>query len=176
MLSNTSTSEMRMVRHVLPTSAVRPAPCLHDFASALEKSKGPSPSIDFSKATKLKEITLRPAGHSIAWVTEALKTIGTHHKDLLEVSIYPDFLDTPIGNYAIFRGTVKEDDLQRWVELDCVLIGLMESHAVRVEVIYHSKGVEEEVYKCMKELLPEITQRCGAGPARDSTEKYWELS
>ena len=61
----------------------------------------PASSIDFLKATKLKNVSLRCGTSSIVWITMALNTITLEHKYLREISIHiyfgsiPSFICSP---------------------------------------------------------------------------------
>jgi hypothetical protein len=45
-------------------------------------------SIDLSKATKLKDVVFQPRSREVEWVTMALQTITSKHRDLRQISIH----------------------------------------------------------------------------------------
>ena len=115
-------------------------------------------SIDFSKATKLKSVVLRVQENSVLWVTGALKTITSGHRDLREVAIHivfiiSAFVDDPVNA----RRTVTGDQTYAlWMGLDRLLVRLSELGAVRVKVRYRLRGRNKEMREYVESLLPEV--------------------
>ena len=92
----------------------------------------------------------------------ALKTITSMHKDFMEVSIYVPFdfripyaFDPPIPSIQV----VEEEIGRQWMDLDCLLVQLHESHAICVKVV----GRKKETREYVEGLLPEMTRRASTG-------------
>jgi hypothetical protein len=110
-----------------------------------------APSINFSKATKLKEVTLKFYRCPISWAVSALKTITSSHRDLQRISIYFPFSA---------RDMVDQDTYDQWRDLDRILVHLWESHAIRVNPLFGVGGEQREgVSEWAGALLPEANKR-----------------
>ena len=113
----------------------------------------PGVSVDFSKATKLREVTFRFYRGYVAWVTMALKTITPAHRDLRQISIH-----IPVRA----KDTLSEEICRQWTELDCTLVRLWESRAIIVMGVYGVERVEwKAVCEYIQGLLPQMTRRGG---------------
>lgn len=112
-------------------------------------------SIDFSKATKLTNVVLRPKDRSIAWVIMALRTLTSKHGDLREVAIHINFYTilAAFDNPVDARRIVGDQIYALWMELDHLLVQLSESGVVHVRVRCLLSGKKKE---CVKGLLPEM--------------------
>ena len=122
----------------------------------------PAASIDLSKATKLKKVSLRSRKSSIVWTTMALNTITLEHKDLQEISIHIRFGSIPsfIRNHANPEQAAGEKVYRWWMDLDHLLVRLCESHGVSVMVkYYYYSNKKEEVLRFVEGALPETMKR-----------------
>lgn len=95
----------------------------------------------------------------------ALKTITARHRDLQEVAIRIHFPFALAGDPVDLRQTIGADVFWKWADLDHILVRIMESHAVRIKVMYHPLRSKEELCEYMKELLPGVTGRGRVEPA-----------
>jgi len=117
-------------------------------------------SIDFSEATKLREVVFRPKLLHIAWVIMAVQTITPKHKDLQRISIKFPHLRRPIATGVNVRQLIRKETYWQWMDLDRLLVQLWESRIVRPKIVYSAaKGKEEMVCEWIRDLLPEITER-----------------
>jgi hypothetical protein len=110
-----------------------------------------APPVNFSKATKLKEIMFKFHRRHTAWVVSTLKTITSDHRDLQHILIYFPFSA---------RDMVDEDTYNQWRDLDRILVQLWESHAIRVNPIFDAGEEKREgVSEWVGALLPEANKR-----------------
>jgi len=107
-------------------------------------------SIDLSKATKLKQVVFRFNTLHVMWITMALQTITSNHRDLQQIQIYIPSRSTSIRN--------QETDRQ-WMDLDRHLVQLWESHAISTKVIYSAAMEKKATFEWIMNLLPETTKR-----------------
>ena len=113
------------------------------------------PSLDLSKATKLKDIAFQTEQRSIEWVTTALQTITPQHQDLRQVLIHLPYYLTFSGLFANIRQLVGEASYEKWLCLDRLLVQLWESHSIRPKVVSATAQKKESIGV----LFPEITER-----------------
>ena len=117
-------------------------------------------SIDFSKATTLRDAVFLPVSLSIEWVTLALQTITPKHRDLRQISIHVPYRRTFASVPANVRQIIGEPVFGQWLALDRVLVQVWESHSICPKIMYIAPGKEKKVMDaCMGYLLPEITKR-----------------
>ena len=108
-------------------------------------------SLNFSKATKLRDLVFRPKQQAIKWVAMALQTITPDHKDLRGISIYVNAVET--------EQTLGEATRRQWLDLDRLLIQLWESHSIRPTVRCARPGGQgKAMERHIRFLLPEITK------------------
>ena len=108
------------------------------------------PSLDLSKATKLKEVVFNYY-RNIQWITTAIKTIES--KNLQQIAIF-SYASTPIS----FQ--IKEAVRQEWQDLDHQLVQLWTSHSIRPKIMYRrGQGGADEARGLVQRLLPELTRR-----------------
>jgi len=86
----------------------------------------------------------------------ALETITSKHRDFQQISIYIPRFVVVTGDSVSVRQAVGEEIYGDWVELDRLLVGFLELHAVRPRIVY-----DAAVGWCKRvgELLPEMTAR-----------------
>ena len=132
------------------TLADEPPPCL----------------LDLSGATKLRNVvfTCGPESRQSGWITEALGTLTSEHKNLLQISIL-----IPWPRHFTIDGdriTIKcaEDPGSRWWLLDHFLAKFLDSRSVRLEVMCPEVNFRTDIrMKGMRDwavlLLPEATKR-----------------
>ena len=108
-----------------------------------------APSLDFSKATKLKHVELNYS-RSIQWITMAIKTIES--KNLQQITVFS------YGGTISFQ--IKEAVPQEWQDLDHLLVQFWTSHSIRPKIMYRrNQGGEDEARGFVQRLLPELTRR-----------------
>jgi len=121
----------------------------------------PSPaSLDLSKATKLRDATFWSGSPRADWITMALQTITPKHREFQQISIYVPYYLTCFDVGDSVRRIVGETDYRQWLDLDCLLVHLWESHSIRPRVVCATLGDREQSTKyCVGRLLPKITRR-----------------
>jgi len=116
--------------------------------------------LDFSNAYKLKEVVFRVETLSAVWMTLALETITSAHRNFHHISIHITEHIPSIANYASPRETFGETFYGQLMNLDRLLVQFWESRGIRPKVGYNvsrrGKGVMFEYIGC---LFPEITKR-----------------
>ena len=117
-------------------------------------------SIDLSKATKLRSVVLRVQEHSVLWVTMALKTITSRHRDLREVTFYITIATNSafVNKSDNARQIIGDQTYALWMDLDRLLVQLSELGAIRVRVRCWSSGGNKQMHKYFKSLLPEVAR------------------
>jgi len=122
-------------------------------------SHSPTP-LDLSKATKLRHVTFRSGSQKVDWITMVLQTITPKNRELRQVSIHVPYELTCFDVGYDIRKIVGEADYRQWLDLDCLLIQLWESHSIRPRVVCTTLWENEQNTKyCIGCLLPEITGR-----------------
>ena len=122
----------------------------------------PTASIDFSEATKLKEVVFRLTTDRlpVTWIITALQTITSKHRDLRQISIHVRHASFPIADPANVRKIVGEVSYIQWMDLDRLLVQFWESRTVRPRIVYYAaEGQKEAMWECIGSLLPQITER-----------------
>ena len=91
----------------------------------------------------------------------ALQTITPKHQDLRQIMIWLSYYLTLCGVGTEVRWTVGVAKYGQWLDLDCLLVRLWESHSIRPKVIVPTKRADQK--KNMRggigSLLPETTKR-----------------
>ena len=114
------------------------------------------PSVDLSKAIKLKDVVFQPGLERVEWVIKALQTITPEHRDLLQLTIDIPLNLTVAGFVANGEEAVGEQAHGQWLDLDRLLVQFWESRSIRPKVVYTMGfGMRDFV----ESLLPEITKR-----------------
>jgi hypothetical protein len=102
--------------------------------------------IDLSKAKKLKRVLFRVSEQFITWVTVAVKTVTSEHKDLQHISIH------------IFTAAPHGTEVHRqWMDLDRHLVMLCELRGIRVKFSWGETEGKEPVH--IETFLPEVTRK-----------------
>ena len=109
-----------------------------------------APSLDLSKATKLKDVVFDNIRSEIQWVTTTIKTIKS--KDLQQIGIIS-------YAYIPMSSPVRREILQKWQDLDHLLVQLWTSHSVRPKIMYQGKHGADDARGVTQRLLPELTRR-----------------
>jgi hypothetical protein len=113
------------------------------------------PSVDLSKATKLKDVVFQPGLERVEWVIKALQTITPEHRDLLQLTIDIPCNLTAIG-FVANGEAIGELAHGQWLDLDRLLVQFWESRSIRPKVVYTvGFGMKDFVGS----LLPEIMKR-----------------
>ena len=148
-----------------PLSCLRRSPPFGcDNSPWLELTSGPggssATSINFSKATKLKEMVFRFDDRSAGWVTMALKTITPEHGDLRQVSIH--FTSNSFDIQSIFPLNVSQyigdEASMYWMDLNRLLVQLHESRAVCLMARFRSSSDPVDKRRYVAALLPGVTK------------------
>jgi hypothetical protein len=113
------------------------------------------PTIDFSKATKLKDVVFEPNSWRFEWIATALQTITPEHQDFRQISIRAAYYQVIDGAGNGANAGQTTGGLQRCSSLDQILLQFWESRSIQPKVIYTERGVRD----CIRHLLPEITER-----------------
>ena len=116
-----------------------------NLISALALS--PADPINLSKAIKLKQLEFTHISDydiSVTWITTALGTITSEHRDFHEVLIHTQShfigIDDPVSAKQAFGEGVYE----QWMDLDRVVVQLWELYGVRTKLLCsspHARGV-----------------------------------
>ena len=116
-------------------------------------------SLNFSKATKLREAVFRPESKSIEWITMALQTITHEHQAFQRISIYVPFHLTLFRVGADMGQYLGETASRWWSDLDQLLVQFWESRSIRSRVGCARQGeAGQSTEYCVGCLLPEATK------------------
>ena len=105
------------------------------------------PSLDFSKLTRLKEVTLA-SGPSVQWITTTLQTVKS--TKLEQITIH-----SPIA----FMSTIAESDYREWGDLDRLLLQFWTSRSIRLKFGCKNGKDGRDFSDTAPRLLPELTSR-----------------
>jgi hypothetical protein len=109
--------------------------------------------VELSKATKLKEVAFWFNELDIPWIANTLHTITPGHRDLQKILIYAPY-------HTDKRVQLISSEIHRqWKDLDCLLLQLWESHAVRTKVVYVGRKEGEVQQRLVTILLPGVTRK-----------------
>lgn len=117
--------------------------------------------MDLSNATNLKEVVFR-SHLDPEWISSTLQTISQDHQDLRHITIRLFNLfysvDSWVTDQVIFLHPEAGTILQNWLNLDCVLVRLQESHSIHVKLLYrapaHVRGRNAKGYLAI--MLPGV--------------------
>ena len=109
-----------------------------------------APSLDLSKAAKLRDVAFNYLRSDIQWVTAMIKTIKS--KNLQQIAIF-SYIYTPLSTQ------IKEAVHREWQDLDHLLVQLWTSHSVRLKIMYWMWEGQDEARGFAQRLLPELTRR-----------------
>jgi len=108
---------------------------------------------------KLKGVVFQSGIREVLWITLALQTITSEHRDFQQISIkFPHQLH-PIATRDSVKQRVGEVAFGQWMDLDWLLIQFWESREIRPKIMYPvamGKGVARAYAGA---LLPEVTER-----------------
>ena len=116
-------------------------------------------SIDFSGATRLKELVFHLEEIEDVWTTMALKTLTSKHGDLREILLHILVESSPKDEPVNVRETIGEEIFKQWMDLDHILVQLWESSALQTKVIYFTDQEEKETHEYIGGLLQEVMKR-----------------
>jgi len=116
------------------------------------------PSLDLSKATKLKDVEFRCGKPDIQWIIMALQTIES--KNLRQITI---------DLYALSVRQIGETVSQEWLDLDRLLVRLSTSHSIRPKITNGKWDGGANLGSIVPILLPELTRR-GAVDVAERTQ------
>ena len=107
-----------------------------------------TPPLDLSKATKLEDLSFLFGGLDVQRITTTLQTVQSKH--LQQITIHPcGTLANPVG----------ETVLQRWQDLDRLLVQFCISPSIRPRIKYEVRKGEDALRAFISSLLPELTRR-----------------
>ena len=116
-------------------------------------------SVDFWKATRLKDVTFQVDLPGIEWVTAALKAITPKHRDLRQISISVEYYSVDVLLGLDVEQIVGRQTPGQWSELDRLLAKFWGSHSTRPEILCYGLSVKKEVMSdLVGRLLPEATE------------------
>jgi hypothetical protein len=113
-----------------------------------DADKSGRPSLDFSKATKLKELVFRCGEPNVQRIVMALQTVQS--KSLQQITIHP---------YGAFAIPVKEAVRQEWQDLDHLLVQFWTSLSIRPRIACEAGIGGDNLRAYVPNLLPELTRR-----------------
>jgi hypothetical protein len=105
------------------------------------------PSLDLSKATKLKAVVLQCASPNLQWAATTLQTIESENLQRITIDM------------SKLENLLKETVHQTWLDLDRLLLQFSESHSIRPEIILSRGRGRTDFMNLMPILLPELTRR-----------------
>jgi hypothetical protein len=114
----------------------------------VDVDKSRRPSLDFSKATKLKELVFYCGKPNVQRITMALQTVQS--KNLQQITIRP---------YGSWANLVEEDVRQEWRDLDRLLVQFWTSRSIRPRIIYEAGKEGDYLRALVPKLLPKLTRR-----------------
>ena len=133
-------------------------------------------SVDLSKTTRLKEVSLSSDLHP-QWITATLRTLTPNHQNVLlcvELPLTFDDLDPDPIDALEFRGIIGEAAYFGWLELDYFLVRLWESKFGCTEIIYYLAAISvKDTRSCMESLFPK-SLKSGAAKLLPLKGPEWE--
>jgi hypothetical protein len=105
---------------------------------------------NLSKATKLRDLTLRCGDPAVRWITRALHTVES--KNLQQIT-----LELPDG--AAIRKMNWETVRLEWLGLDRSLVLLSASHTLRLKIMHGFGMGREDMKGHVTRLLPGLAER-----------------
>jgi len=115
-------------------------------------------SIDLSKATKLEDVVFRPGSPNVAWITRALQTVTSKHRDIRRISIILPRIFTPTHPAHGVVLVIGQNMCDQWSELDHLFVKFWELHRIRPMMVYATSADDKHKF-CIECLLPEVTKR-----------------
>jgi hypothetical protein len=130
----------------------------------VDAARSGAPPLDLSKATKLKDLSLRCAGANIRRFTLTLQTIRS--KNLQQITIHTratiadlQLISASIRRYSASANPVEEKVRQEWQDLDRLLVQFWISHSIRPKITYETWKIGDDSRGLVQSLLPELTRR-----------------
>jgi hypothetical protein len=106
------------------------------------------PPLDFSKASKLKDVQFRCGRPNIQWITMALRSIESKNLQHLVIDCH-FFFENPVG----------ETVYQEWQDLDHLLVKFWASHSIHPKIKYEVRGEGSNFRALAPGLIPELMRR-----------------
>ena len=100
-------------------------------------------------------MVFQPDLRSLDWITTALQTITSNHRDLQHISIKVDYYSSFVDPSTGADPGQADGGLRQCLDLDRLLIQFWESRSIRLKVIHTEPGVAGYIGR----LLPEIMGR-----------------
>ena len=107
------------------------------------------PSINLSKAEKLKDVEFRPGGPNAEWMSAVLRTAKSENLQQITIHFYTHAVHT------VLRYPADAMTRLEWRDLDHLLVQLWTTRSIRPVFTYEERGGEAQV----PELLPELASR-----------------
>jgi hypothetical protein len=107
-------------------------------------------SLDLSKTTKLRDLTLRCEDPTVQWITKTLRTVKS--KNLQQITL-------ELPGYTTIRKIDWETVRQGWLDLDYLLVQFVASRSLRLNIMDWSKMEREDMRDHAARLLPELMKR-----------------
>lgn len=108
---------------------------------------GGPPSVDLSKARKLKDVEFRLYAPRVGWINKTLQTAKS--ENLRQITLFSS-IDP--------RRESDETARPEWQNLDHLLVQLWTTRSIRPALTYQ-KGWETSDFVVPSEVLPELTRR-----------------
>jgi hypothetical protein len=105
------------------------------------------PSLDLSKATKLKVVEFRCARSNVQWIATALQTIKSENLQQITINLFPA------------SGRVGEAVRREWLNLDRLLTQFSTSRSIRPKIVYVEREGGADLKNLALSLFPELTRR-----------------
>ena len=112
---------------------------------------GIPPSLNLSKAIKLRNVEFRPSEPNVKWISVALRTAKS--KNLRQITIH---LATRLM-FTMLRGPVGEITRQEWQDLDHLLVQLWTTRSIRPVFTFGDRGTDSGALVSL--LLPELVSK-----------------
>jgi len=106
------------------------------------------PSLDLSKASKLKYLEFLLTVPSVQWITTTLRSVESKNLQFIRINSFDNI-----------REPVMEPFGQEWQDLDRLLVQFWASHSVRPRVEYIVEEGGKDLGGRAPSLLPELTRR-----------------
>ena len=93
-----------------------------------------TPSLDLSKAIKLKDMVFSCSESDARWITATVRTVTSNNLQRITVNLCPG----PLTQTGV---TVHRE----WEDLDCLLVRLWNTHSIRPKVRYEMRKGEYDM-------------------------------
>ena len=115
-----------------------------------ENSRVP-PLLDLSGITKLRDLELRCAVHTIQWINMSLSTVNSEFLQQITIIV--------TSYYTNFNHPVEESINQEWRDLDRLLMHLWASRSILPRIRYRDVIEEDKLGELLSGLLPKLASK-----------------